>query len=275
MAEIVGGFLLPHDPLITAVPDAPSKEQKDAVLAAYETVSMRIRELNVDTVIVVGADHYAVFGPHCIPRALIVIGEADGPLEPWVGLPREAIKVNQKLAQHIMQYGFDNGVDWAIAKSITMDHSTVIPIRLSLQQLENVSAIPVFVNCGVEPVISSQRCYEIGQNIRDAVSSWEGSERVAIFGTGGMSHWPGMARMGDVNREWDHMVLETVGRGDVQKLISLVDAEVLEQSGNGALEIKNWITAMGFLGDCRGEIIEYQPINEWVTGLGFAELSAA
>ena len=275
MAEIVGGFLLPHDPLIAAEPDAPSKEQSDAVLQAFETVSGRLAELAVDTVIVVGDDHYTVFGPHCIPRALISIGAAEGPVEPWLGLPRESIKTNSDLARHIMQFGFDNGLDWAVAKDITLDHSTAVPIHYCLRPQANISAIPVYVNSGVEPLISSQRCYEIGQIMRDAVTTWSGSERVAIFGTGGLSHWVGMARMGDINVDWDQTVLDAVARGDVQKLIAMTDGDIIEQAGNGALEIKNWITAFGFMGECTGKIIEYQAVHEWVTGCGFAELSAA
>ena len=131
MAEIVGGFLLPHDPLFASAPDAPSAEQKNAVMEAFNTVSRRIAELEVDTVIVVGDDHYTVFGPHCIPRALIAIGDIDGPVEPWLGLPRVPFQNNQVLAQHIMQYGFDNGVDWAIAKDLTLDHSISIPIHFT------------------------------------------------------------------------------------------------------------------------------------------------
>lgn len=275
MAEIVGGFLLPHDPLIASAPDAPSAEQKKAVMDAFATVSRRIAELKVDTVIVVGDDHYTVFGPHCIPRALIAIGDIEGPAEPWLGLPRLPFQNNQALAQHIMQHGFDNGVDWAIAKDIALDHSTSIPIHYTLSQDSDVKTIPVYINSGVEPVISNRRSYQIGENMRDAVNSWQGDERVAVFGTGGLSHWVGMPQMGAVNVEWDKTVLEAIQIGDVEQLIAMTDSDVLEQSGNGALEIKNWITALGFMGDCRGEVIEYQAVHEWVCGCGFVELAAA
>ena len=127
----------------------------------------------------------------------------------------------------------------------------------------------------MEPVISSKRCYEIGQIMRAAVDSWQGQERVAVFGTGGLSHWVGMPQMGAINVEWDQQVLEAVRTGNVQALIDMGDQDILEQSGNGALEIKNWITALGFMGDCSGEIIEYQAVHEWVCGCGFAELAAA
>ncbi|WP_321390260.1 hypothetical protein [Emcibacter sp.] len=274
MAEIIGGFLLPHDPLITANPTGAPKEQAEAVHNAYAHIGKRLEELEVDTVIVVGDDHYTVFGPHCLPRCLIVTGEASGPVEPWVGLPQKPIPINQPLARHIMQYGFDNGVDWAVAKSITLDHSTTQPAHMCFLDKPQIKAIPVLINSGVEPLISNKRCVEIGQSMRQAVKSWSGAERVAIFGTGGISHWVGMPDMGRVNVEWDRMIIDAVEKGDVDKLVGLSDEEIITQSGNGGLEIKNWVVALGFVEGGRGKLIEYQPIPQWVTGCGFMEIAA-
>jgi len=274
MAQIVGGFLFPHDPLITADPNAAPKEQGDAVRKAFGHIVKRLEELEADTVIVVGDDHFTVFGPHCLPRYLIVIGDASGPVEPWVGLPRKSFRINQPLARHIMQHGFDNGVDWAIAREITLDHSTALPIHLCFQDNPNINAIPVLVNSAVEPLITNKRCYEIGRSMREAVLAWNGAERVAIFGTGGISHWVGMADMGRVNVEWDKMIIKAVENGDVDTMLRLSDAEIIAQSGNGGLEIKNWIVALGFVDGFRGDLIEYQPIPQWVTGCGFMEIAA-
>ncbi|MFC7049890.1 protocatechuate 3,4-dioxygenase [Emcibacter nanhaiensis] len=274
MAEIVGGFLLPHDPLITADPSSPPKEQADAVMNAYAHIGNRLNELDIDTVIVIGDDHYTVFGPHCLPRCLIVTGEASGPVEPWVGLPQKQMRINQPLATHIMQHGFDTGIDWAVAKSIVLDHSTSQPIHLCFIDNPKISAIPVLVNSGVEPLISNKRCYEIGRNMREAVQSWDGAERVAIFGTGGISHWVGMPDMGRVNVEWDKRIMGYIENGDMDSFLALSDEEIIEQSGNGGLEIKNWMVAMGFVEGGKGEMIEYQPIPQWVTGCGFMEVAA-
>jgi protocatechuate 4,5-dioxygenase beta chain len=274
MAKIAGGFLLPHDPLITANPDAPSREQGDAVRNGFTHVARRLQELEVDTVIVVGDDHYTVFGPACLPRYLIVVGEASGPVEPWVGLPQEQLRINQPLAQHIMQHGFDNNVDWAVSKSITLDHSTSLPIHLCIQDKPGINVIPVLINSGVEPLISNRRCHEIGQALRAAVEAWDGPERVAILGTGGISHWVGMKDMGRVNVEWDRKIMSAVERGDAETIIALSDEEIIRESGNGGLEIKNWLVALGFIDRFKGEVIEYQPVNEWVTGCGFMEIAA-
>lgn len=274
MATIVGGFLLPHDPLVTAAPDAPAQEQGDAIRAAFKQIGRRLEELEVDTVIVVGDDHYTVFGPQCLPRYLLVVGEAAGPVEPWVNLPRASFRVNLPLAEHVMRHGFDNGVDWAVAKNITLDHSTSLPIHLCFQDKPAISAIPVLINSGVEPLISNRRCYDLGRSLREAVLAWDGPERVAIFGTGGISHWVGMKEMGRVNVEWDQMIIGAVERGDAEAIIALSDEEIIRESGNGGLEIKNWLVALGFVDQFRGETIEYQPIPEWVTGCGFMEIAA-
>jgi protocatechuate 4,5-dioxygenase beta chain len=274
MAEIVAGFLFPHDPLITAQPDAAPKGKREAVTKAFQRIRARVQEVRADTVIVIGDDHYTMFGPHCIPQALIVIGDAAGPCEPWVGFPKESFRVNQPLAMHIMNYGLDTGVDWAVAKSIDLDHSTSMPIHMCVQDQPGISVIPVIVNSGVAPIIRSERCLQIGRSMREAVRGWDGADRVAIFGTGGISHWPGMAQIGRVNPEWDMKIIDHVRNNNLEALLALSDDEILEHSGNGGLEIKNWIVALGFMGDFKAELIAYQPIPEWVTGCGFMELAA-
>lgn len=274
MAQFVGGFLLPHDPLITSNPNAPAKEAADAVKGAFAQVSRRLVEMKVDSVIVIGDDHYTVMGPHCIPRCLIAIGDADGPVEPWVGIPRAKYRVDQELALQIMNYGFANRVDWSIAKSITLDHSTALPIHFCVQPHAQMQVVPVLVNSGVEPLISNTRCYEIGQSIRQAIEAWNSDRRVAVLGTGGLSHWVGMAEMGRVNEAWDRMIIQAVESGSIDRILGLTDADIIEQAGNGALEIKNWITALGMAGQTKGRLIEYVPVPEWVTGCGFMEFAA-
>ena len=51
MAEIVGGFLMPHDPLIPSITDAAEPAQRDRVLGAFEKVARRVDELDADTAI--------------------------------------------------------------------------------------------------------------------------------------------------------------------------------------------------------------------------------
>jgi protocatechuate 4,5-dioxygenase beta chain len=276
MAEIVGGFLMPHNPVLTAAPaEMGDPNQKKNVYQAFERITRRVRELQADTVIIVGDDHYTNFGPHCIPACLIAIGDIEGPIEDWLRLERIPIPNNEPLAQHILSSGHAEGLDWAFAKSLTVDHSVAIPYHLAVKANSAVRTIPIYLNAAVPPVIGSRRAHEIGQSVLRAVRSWSGNERVVVYGTGGLSHWVGSPGMGRVNADFDRHILELCSKGDVDSLIALSDDEIMEEGGNGCLEIKNWICAMGALPGARADVIAYEPMPEWITGMGFAELKKA
>ena len=275
MAQIVGGFFLPHVPLILAEAQAAQPEQAKRVHAAFDKIVVRLRDLRVDTVITIGADHYGLFGPHCVPQCLIGVGDLDGPAEPWLGLERGPVADNSPLAKHILKHGHEAGVDWAFATSFVLDHAAMVPYHLTTAKVPNVRTIPVYLNEAVEPLIPSRRAHEIGRQLLAAVESWHGDERVAVYGTGGISHWVGTAEMGRVNEDFDRHILELVEAGDVESLIAITDTEILEQAGNGAAEIKSWICAMGAMPGGKGDIIAYEAVREWVCGFGFAEFKIA
>ncbi|MBN9427636.1 MAG: protocatechuate 3,4-dioxygenase [Burkholderiales bacterium] len=271
MASIVGGFCVPHDPLITSAPDAAPPDEAARVMQAFERVREGIQALRADTVIVIGDDHCAMFAPNCHPRILIGVGDLEGPIEPWLRIGRTAVPNDTPLAEHIMNFGFEHGFDWAVAKSLALDHSTMVPIHLAVPP--GVKCIPVYISCGMTPLIQGKRCKQLGEMIARAVAAWPGDARVVVLGTGGISHWVGMADMGRVNEEFDRQVLALVERNDVEALAVLSDAHIVDQAGNGALEIRNWIVAMAAVPHLNSRVIAYEPVEEWVTGLGFTELA--
>jgi len=85
MAELVGGFIVPHAPMLITLSEVVNTDKKKACDAAYIQTVERLKELNVDTIVVIGDDHYTLFGPNCIPSALIGIGDIDGPEESRLG----------------------------------------------------------------------------------------------------------------------------------------------------------------------------------------------
>jgi protocatechuate 4,5-dioxygenase beta chain len=278
MAMIAGGFLMAHVPLITGAPEVADQKQVARVMSAFSEIGNRVRELAATTAIVIGDDHYVLFGPHCLPSMLIAIGDLEGPVEPWLRIERGPVENNQPLAEHIMNTGFDRGFDWAVAKTLTLDHAMMVPYQL-VARPNGMKIVPVYLACGVMPVIRPRRAYELGQMIRQAIETWPHNERVVVFGTGGISHWVGSREMGRINPEFDHFVLSCVETGDAESLIRLQDDYILENAGNGALEIRNFICAMGVMasagGKLTGRTICYEPMPEWVTGVGMAELTAA
>lgn len=275
MAKIVSGFTVPHVPLMCVAPEAPPQAQRTTCWNAFATIMQRLTEQQVDTVIMIGDDHYTLFGPQCIPSALIGIGDVSGPVEPWLTVPRTRIANNEALAQHILRYGHRNGVDWAASKSLTVDHSIYVPYHYGIRPLPGMKIVPVYLNTGVEPLIDSRRCYQIGQSIAAAVESWQGNERVAVFGTGGIAHWPGKAEMNKLNPAWDREVIGMLEAGDAEALIAMSDDEIHEAAGNGGWEIKNWLCMLGALGQCRGELIAYEAVYEWLGSCAYIEMKHA
>ena len=275
MAEIVGGFLMPHNPMLTVAPQAASPEQSKTIFDSFEKISNRVKELGADTVIVIGDDHYTNFGPHCFPACLIATGDVDGPVEPFLNIEQAPIANNEALAQHILKTGYEEGIDWSFAKSLTVDHSIAIPHHLAVKTVPGLKTIPIYLNAAVAPLLPSRRAYQIGESIKRAVESWSGNERVVVYGTGGISHWVGSVGMGRINPEFDHRILEMFKAGDVEGLIGLDDQTILDEGGDGCLEIKNWICAMGAFPGATTETISYEAVPQWITGMGFAEIKMA
>lgn len=272
MAQVVGGFLVPHDPLIFVAAAAAPAVQRESVNAAFAEVRRRIAALAPTAAIVVGADHYIAFGPRCLPQYVIATGELAGPVERLPGIPQGPIPVHKELARHVVARGAEETFDWAVAKALTVDHSVAVPVRLCLPA--HTPVVAVLVAAGVEPLIPARRAYALGEHIGRAVQSFDSDDRVVVIGSGGISHWVGLPEMGKVNPEFDRMVLGCVVRGAAQELIDLRDDYVLERGGNGGLEIRTFLVAMGAVPGARGEVIAYEPVREWITGLGFAALHA-
>jgi len=273
MGRIVGGFIMPHEPGVFYMPAERWTDGQRRVMSAYAHIRAEIDRLQATTAIVVGADHYVLFGPGCLPSFLVGIGEVSGPYERFPGLEQGRIPNNVPLATHIAQYGRDHGFDWAVSKVLRVDHSIGVPARVCVLPNPQVTGvIPVYLASGVAPFIGMKRAYQVGGMIRDAVHAWPHDERVVVIGSGGISHWVGMAQMGQVNPDFDRSIIDCVVRGDAQAMMALSDEYVLEQGGNGAFEIRNFLCMMGALPGCTGAQIAYEHGDEWVTGLGFAQV---
>lgn len=279
MGKIVGGFWMPHDPVMFVAPKAPPQAQGDAVWGAYELCARRLAQLAPTSVIIVGCDHYILFGTQCLPRYVIGTGDVDGPLDRLPGLERGVVRNQEQLASHIVSHGEGQGIDWTVARSFTVDHSFSIPHQLTVKPAETIlgrelPTIPVYLACGVDPYISLKRAADLGRQIRAAVESFDTDERVVIIGSGGISHWVGTAEMGRVAEDFDQEILTHGVNGDLQALCAYSDEEILRRAGNGAMEIRNFACAMAAVANPTGEVVAYEAVPAWVTGLGFLQLFA-
>jgi len=101
----------------------------------------------------------------------------------------------------------------------------------------------------------------------------DAADRVAVLGTGGLSHWIGVPRTGEINEGFDQDFLNRFVVGDVPGLVALDSDWVIEEAGNGAAEIRNWIIAAEAIRPRGRTQLAYEPVRSWKTGIGLVQLT--
>lgn len=122
--------------------------------------------------------------------------------------------------------------------------------------------VPIIANTFFPPnQPKAKRCYDLGKVVGDAIRSWDSDLRVAVFGSGGMSHFV-------IDEELDQVVIQALANRDADALTNI--DESLYQSGTS--ELKNWVGAAGalFPTGLKGEVIDYVPCYRSAAGTGTA-----
>ncbi len=272
MAEIVSGYIMPHDPLLFI---NPHKKERDYLLGAYKKIRGKVEALGATRAIIFGADHYILFSPRCLPQFLIATGELHGPIERLPGVPNSPIASDPDFARMLVDFAHGSGFDVAVSRDLGVDHAIGVPAQLALPTDGSVKTVPVYMASGVEPYVRLQRAYEFGQMVREAVAAMSTDDRIVLIGSGGISHWVGTGEMGRINPEFDKKVLDAIQSGDPSTLLAMTDQEIMRDGGNGGMEIRHYLTVMGALPAGAGEVLAYEAWPGGVTGMGFAEILPA
>lgn len=125
-----------------------------------------------------------------------------------------------------------------------------------------VPNVPVIQNTFFPPnQPPAKRCFDFGMSVRRAISEWDSDKSVAVFGSGGMSHFV-------IDEDFDKIFFDAFDRRDVEGLTSIEEGYF--QSGTS--ELKNWITAAGILfnTELEGWMVDYVPCYRSEAGTGTA-----
>ncbi len=99
-------------------------------------------------------------------------------------------------------------------------------------------------------------------------------ERIALIGTGGISHWPATPDSGKINEKWDRAFLERFLANRRDELLAYRDADVWREAGQGGLEIRTFIAVAGATEGCTGELWFYAPIPIFAVGCTIAVMNS-
>ena len=124
------------------------------------------------------------------------------------------------------------------------------------------------MNCTIPPIPTPERAYQVGTTLREMLMAYPGDARIAVLGTGGLSHEPGGPRYFWVDEEFDLWFLDLLKKGDHAALLRECTLERMEAAGSGGTaELLAWILVMAFT---RGpaEVLAYMPAIAWRSGTG-------
>ncbi len=270
MAKLVGAFAASHGPLIVRNWQSVSTADRESVTAAYSELGRRFKAARPDVLIVVSPDHWTNFFINNLPSICVGVGEMnEGPNEPWLkDFPHREIPGHPQLAEHIVSTALEHDFDPAVSHRLILDHGFCIPLwKAGVEPLPPI--VPVTLNDIEPPFPTVKRCYAWGEMLARAIASYPGDLRVAVMGTGGLSHSIGEPTMGLVEEEFDRDCMRLFESGKKRPLIDFLTKR-LPTVGNGASEIRNWIAAHGAAGGQGFELISYKAIPDFYVGFGVA-----
>ena len=139
-------------------------------------------------------------------------------------------------------------------------------------RIKPVASVPVQVNVLQHPLPTARRCWRVGQAIRRAVEGYPRDIKVAIIGTGGMSHQLTGPDFGAMNEQEDLEFLERLEH-DPESLAGLTHETMMQKYGVEGIELIMWLVMRGALtpGVKRVHRNYYAPMT---TGMGLITFEA-
>jgi aromatic ring-opening dioxygenase catalytic subunit (LigB family) len=254
-----------HAPGILAWSDAAPAHQRDALHAGFDTLGTRLAAAELDALVLFTSEHWANFfldhiSPYCLGRAK----SYKGPVEPWLKMDKVEVPGDPTLGEEILRACYDGDVDLGFTYEMQFDHGTMVPLNFLTPRMD-VPVVPIMINTWAAPQPSARRCLTLGKIVGEVAR--KSGRRIGLVATGGMSHDPGEVNHGLIDQDFDRRFLADMAAGDLQKLSSY-SIDDLARAGAGTIELLGWIALAGALGTYHGEIVAYEAVVPWATGIG-------
>jgi len=271
--SLVFAGICSHAPGIVGRADLAAPPLRDALYSAFARLREQLVASRPDALIVVAAEHFANFFMSNMPSFAIGMGERyEGPIEDpdWLGIARTAVPGNAGLSKRLIGEVMQT-VDIAYAEEWQFDHGIMVPLHFLTPDYQ-LPIIPVNVNCQGPPLAPLHRTWAFGEALRRAADSVP--ERIAIVGTGGISHWPATPDSGRINELWDRELLDRWQRNDKAALLGYSDLETYRDAGQGGFEIRTFICVAAAARGL-GHVQHYAPISIFAVGCTVATMDIA
>ena len=249
---------------------------------SFETLRQQLADYKAELLVMIGGDQTELYDLSNVPQLMFVLSDVTWGHNPWRGVePSEAdivrLKVDvetSKLLLHklVTQEGFDvafSSEQQALGQSKRgLAHAFTRPAPFLMPDLD-IPTVVVYENTYHPPSLSAERCYEFGRALARLLK--DDPRRIAIYGSGGLSHDPGGPRSGWIDKPLDRWFIDKLSTGKGRDVSAMYQFDSMTMRG-GTGEMRSWITVAGAMEEmgAKAEVVDYIPAHHSVTGLGFA-----
>jgi 2,3-dihydroxyphenylpropionate 1,2-dioxygenase len=297
-----------HSPLLEYAD--PPAEVADAVQGAFDAARAFVREYDPTLVVSFAPDHYNGFFYHLMPPFCIGYeawgvgdyGTAEGPLN----VPTERA---EELAQWVAERDIDVAisrrmeVDHGAVQPLEIlfggiDAVPTIPVFVNgvakpFMTMRRVCRLGEAIG-GFLATLENERVLVLGSgglSHDPPVPQWataddtaramllDGRHRTAaardvrqqrVIDTA-RAFAAGTATIQDLNPAWDRALMATLASGDLSPIDAMTPAQMSEDAGNSAHEVRTWVAAFAALSAAGAYAVAYEfyrPIREYIAGFG-------
>jgi gallate dioxygenase len=251
MAKIIGGLGSPHAPAVGAAVDRDDEQSAywKPLFDGYQPMREWLEREKPDVLILFSNDHFTSFFLDFIPTfAIAVASQHEIADEGWGKRPLPEVPGHTDLASHLSHHLVADGFDLSICHRLPLDHGCLSPLSALMPRVQRwpVAVVPILVNVLHFPIPTPARCFALGQALRRAVESYEDDLKVAVVGTGGLSHQLAGERYGHVAPEWDAEFLDRL-ESDPESLARMSHQDFIERGGTESVEVILWLCMRGAL----------------------------
>lgn len=305
MASAVLGIGASHTTLMnTRWDEVDHLDRAHAFRAGLAAAKSELMAAAPDLVVIVGSNHFRGFWLDLMPSFTIAVDVVVAAGEH--GTPSGPQPVDPPAAQQLHRELLDREFDVALSTTMEVDHG----ISHAIQYLvpNGLPVVPLVINTFGPPLPSLRRCLALGDALAGAIDALPGGRRVAVVGTGGLSHqipfpdWrtpegddeiflarsfrEGRGRWEEfeprrrpivvgaeprLNRDFDLDFLARLEAGRLGGFAETMgDDELVAVAGNGGNEVRAWLVMAAALGHAPGRSLVYSPMPEWLTGMAVA-----
>lgn len=275
MGQVVAGLSCSHAPSIAHAYDHNKTAEEgwkplfDSMAKARDWLAAR----QPDVLVVIYNDHVDQYFLDAWPTFTIGTGAefviAD---EGWGPRSFPPVPGAPELASHIAAELVERGIDITVSHEQVVDHGILAPLPL-IDEDWAFPIIPMAVNVIFDPRPSPQRCWEFGEKLGEAIATYPGNTRVAVIGTGGLSHHLTGPTFGQVDPDWDLEFLRLIEQEPLELTKFTLD-DFAKRGGAESVEVVQWMAMRAAVGaDAVADFRFYYPYQ--IMGYGAAGFVAA